>query len=244
MDLEKIEKQLQKFSNDSENIEESAIKNLVDKYFRSNEKIEIISPNYDYEFLCQNHKKLFKLLKKVKNDSSLNGNTELHIKIVKLKLKYDRLIVMHPLYKKAKFEQKFLLESGFRKSPDDYIIYKGKYKKSFFLNELFDKLIPKHIDEMDKKNFKRLFSNLKVSKLENKIVWKTDLVELRAFFDVLSKDLKIIKLPNQNDNFIQNHFLDSNKHFIEKSYFANLSSRKVNYQDFHNKWMDRLELIE
>lgn len=249
MDFIKLDKRIKRFENNLKNISDSSVNDLENHYFKKNQKVDILIPNYEYEYLCSLHLKIFKIIKKLGREEITDTDYETNRPIIKrlleLKIKVDRLVIEHKSYNKNKFKLKFKQSISVHKIVSQYLIYNGKLDKHSFLNEITALLVNNQsIEENQVKDFKRLFYKIKKLSPNKMIKWKTEIVELRAFFDVLFLELEIVTKPKTSDLFIQNNFIDSDKTLIDKSYYANLPSRKLDYEDYTGKWIDLINKIE
>lgn len=245
MDFKKINKQLLKIEREIENIEESSITELSNRYFISKEDIEMLIPNYEFNFLSKLHLRLYKLINNIKlaqlDINDLKENNKILEKLLRLKIKIDRIITSNPNYNKSKFTKTFKEEISSYKN--EYLIYQGKRNKTAFLNELVEYLINEnYLDENHKDDFKQLFRKMKKFSSDKKVLWKKDIVELRGFYEGLSQS-SVVKTPRNSDLFVELHFTHIEKANITKDYFANLKKRD-RCQDYINDWIDILNKIE
>jgi len=230
MDYKRIENRIKKLENSIDNINISSIEDLEQKYFNKVDEIDMLTPYYDYEFLCKVHLDIYKLIRKLRN-TELNDKNLIR-SLLSLKIKTDRLIVTHPSYSSSKFKNKFNYEIGIHKKQYEIPRYIGILKKREFIKELTDYLVSNgHILDDQTLEFRLLFSKLKKLKSRKKIVWQTNLENLRAFFDILYSNEDVIKKPKFSDVFVQENFVDINGHKIEASYFANLEKMGVSYDN-------------
>lgn len=243
MDFEKLEKKINKIEKSLNNISSSSINKLSNKYFKNKCDIDILIPNYEFDALCEYHLYLYKTIKRIQNleEYVINENENALEKVLKLKIKIDRLIIAHPSYNKLKFNKLFNETISIYKN--EYFLYKGNRGKQKFLEELSEYLINNnYIDKNQVKNFKRLFRKMKIFSLDEKILWLKDIVELRGFTDAF-KELDFLKLPSKSDVFISLNFTHKDRKVITNDYFANLTKRD-RCQDFINNWIDILNKIE
>jgi len=242
MDFKKINRQVIKIEQEIKNIKLSSISHLRKKYFLDKHQIDVLNPNYEFEYLCELHLKIYKIIRSSQLDAkTVQENRDIIDRLISLKIRLDRLIIENPSYSKSKFLKKF--KDSINKYKSEYLIYQGKRNKTAFLNNLTEYLIKgNYINEIQTEDFKKLFKKMKMFELNEKIIWKKDIVELRGLYDAID-EIKIIKRPKNSDLFIENNFLDNKMKEIKSSYFANLV-KPDRCQDYINDWIDIFKKIE
>lgn len=255
MDIKKVEKIVRKIEKELRNISGSSINDMSNRYFKEGKEIDMLTPDYEFDFLCQRYFKVVKTIKRIKNSSlssaELSENQVVINRLLKLKIKLDRLIIQNPSFNKVKFEKEFKNYIDTNKNSDDFLVYIGEHEKKYFLEELTKIMIDNEvIDEVQVKNFKRLFRKNKIFQT-SKIFWKKDVAELRAFFDVMidikdkeNDGLGIIKKPKKFDLFIQNNFTSKEKSIIDTRYFANLRQKVKINSDLYVDWYNHLSKLK
>lgn len=249
MDYRKLDKRVKKIKKVLKIINKSSVSSLIIEYFQNKGEIATICPDYDYDFLCRQHLFVYKQMKKIQSlqltENELIENRDVINGLLRIKIKLDRLIINNPSYNKAKFKKEFKKEISIHKDANNCLKYnrkKGYASKKVFLERLAEKLYKEEcIEESQIDNFKRLFRKLKKFDLNDKIVWKKELVELRGLYDAMDETGIVIR-PKNSDAFIENHFVDIYKETITANSFAKKTVID-SHQDYVNIWTDILNKI-
>ncbi len=191
----------------------------------------LIHEKFNYEYLKKIHFQTILYINDIKNAIlNIQNDYEFELKqLTKLKLIIDNLIKQHPKYTKVKFEKHYenLYNEYYRKGNALEIKLNKKLKQ---IMELYSILIKNdRIDKNQRKAFISLFFNDKP--IKDKILWKAQIYDLRAFLNTL-KDIQIIKADINIDDFAPLYFNYLSKRHEFKEFDKNYSKSLQNKPTF------------